>query len=73
MQGKRLTPLERAIAAKLDRRAKYDQKKRDAGLVKVSLWVRADCADALKAAAKVANAWDGQGVPVFTVAKGKRG
>lgn len=44
-----LTPLERAIAEKTDRKARYVAKQRASGLVRVALWVPAESVEDLRA------------------------
>jgi hypothetical protein len=49
--GVRLTPLERAIRQQTDRRAKFDEKQKALGLVRVSVWVPVDDVKSIKAGA----------------------
>jgi len=42
------TPLERAIDATKDRRAKYDKAMRDQGYVRMSLWVHGDLVETIR-------------------------
>jgi hypothetical protein len=54
-------PLERAIAEKTDRRAKYEKAQRDAGFCKTSMWVPCDCLDDIRLLVKILGATNGDG------------
>lgn len=53
------TPIEQAIAAQTDRRLRYDQKMREAGNRKVTLWVPEPLAEPLREAMKAITNGDG--------------
>ena len=53
MTGKKLTPLESAIADQTDRRRSYEKRRRDAGECKVTVWVPSEHAEALKRVARL--------------------
>lgn len=56
----RRTPIERAIAQRGDRRLKYDQAQRDAGLVRASVWIPADARGDFLLLAKILCATNGK-------------
>lgn len=48
----RKTPIERAIAAQVDPKARYEKAQRDKGLTRIALWVPVDQVETFKKAAK---------------------
>jgi hypothetical protein len=53
-------PLEQAIAATTDRRAKYESAQRAAGFVKTSMWIRSEAVPEVKFLVKCLNATNGK-------------
>lgn len=56
---RRKTPIEHFIDGTVDRRAKYEKAQRDAGFIKTSMWVPADCIADVRQLVKLLGATNG--------------